>query len=48
VTAGAWVMLTLTWSVIFYFTFRFFWKVLTSKRPQDIDDTEDGILRKDA
>jgi hypothetical protein len=47
-TTAAWIMLALTWSVIFYFTGRFFWMVLTSPRPEDIDDISDGILRKDA
>ena len=28
-TTAAWIMLISTWSVIFFFTGRFFWKVLT-------------------
>jgi len=28
-TAGAWLMLGVTWSVVIYFTARFFWRVLT-------------------
>ena len=47
-TQGAWVMLVLTWAIVVFFTLRFFWLVLTSPQPQDLDDTTDGILRKDA
>lgn len=28
-TTAAWIMMLGTWSVIFFFTGRFFWKVLT-------------------
>jgi hypothetical protein len=35
-TTNAWIMLLSTWSVIFFFTGRFFWKVLTTPlRPDD-------------
>jgi hypothetical protein len=47
-TIAAWIMLAVTWSVIICITGRLFWRVLTSRRPEDIDDTSDGILRKDA
>jgi hypothetical protein len=47
-TIAAWIMLALTWGVIIFFTVKFFWMVVTSRRPEDIDDTSDGILRKDA
>ena len=48
-TTGAWVMLGVTWGVILFFTGKFFWMVLqTPPRPDEPDDTEDGILRKDA
>jgi hypothetical protein len=47
-TTAAWIMLAVTWSVVVSITGRLFWKVLTSPRPQDLDDTSDGILRKDA
>lgn len=29
-TNAAWTMLVVTWSVIFFFTGRFFWKVLVT------------------
>jgi hypothetical protein len=32
-TTGAWVMLIVTWSIVSYFTFKFFWMVL-KKPPQ--------------
>jgi len=48
VTAAAWTMLAVTWAVIVFFTAKFFWMVLTHPHPQDLDDTTDGILRKDA
>jgi hypothetical protein len=47
-TATAWTMLIATWAVILFFTGKFFWMVLTTPRPEDLDDTTDGILRKDA
>jgi len=28
-TTGAWLMLVATWSVVIFFTGRFFWRVLT-------------------
>lgn len=28
-TTAAWIMMLLTWGVIIFFTFKFFWKVLT-------------------
>ena len=33
-TTAAWTMLVITWSVIFFFTGKFFWKVLTTP-PRD-------------
>ena len=47
-TAAAWTMLIVTWAVILFFTGKFFWMVLTIPNPEDLDDTTDGILRKDA
>ena len=47
-TTAAWTMLIVTWSVITFFTVRFFWMVLTHPHPEELDDTTDGILRKDA
>ena len=47
-TGAAWVMMLVTWAVITFFTGRFFWMVLTTPHPEDLDDTTDGILRKDA
>jgi hypothetical protein len=47
-TAAAWTMLVVTWAVILFFTGKFFWMVLTTPHPEDLDDTTDGILRKDA
>jgi hypothetical protein len=47
-TTAAWTMLAVTWTIVVYFTARFFWLVLTSPQPEDLDDTTDGILRKDA
>ena len=47
-TGAAWIMLGVTWSVVIFFTARFFYLVLTSPQPEDLDDTTDGILRKDA
>jgi len=35
-TTAAWTMLIITWSVIIFFTGKFFWKVLTTPpRPDD-------------
>lgn len=42
------IMFAVTWAIITFATARFFWMVLTSSQPQDIDDTTDGILRKHA
>lgn len=47
-TGAAWVMMLVTWGVIVFFTARFFWMVLTTPHPEDLDNTSDGILRKDA
>lgn len=33
---AAWIMMLTTWTVIAFFTFRFFWKVLTTP-PRDHD-----------
>jgi hypothetical protein len=47
-TAAAWTMLIVTWTVITFFTLKFFWMVLKNPHPEELDDTSDGILRKDA
>ncbi len=48
-TSQAWIMLGVTWSVILYFTGKFFWMVLkTPPRPDEPDPREDTVLRKDA
>ena len=47
-TAAAWTMLIVTWTVITFFTVKFFWMVFTTPHPEELDDTTDGILRKDA
>jgi hypothetical protein len=42
-------MLIVTWSVILYFTGRYFWMVLiTPVRPEREEQARDGILEKDA
>jgi hypothetical protein len=49
VTTAAWIMLTVTWSVVGYFTGRFFLTVLkTPIRPERAEQMRDGILEKDA
>ena len=40
-TAAAWAMLGVTWSVILFFTVRFFAKVLRNPTPPDGDDGPD-------
>lgn len=48
-TAQAWLMLGVTWAVIFFFTGKFFLKVLiTPLSPERDAQTRDGILEKDA
>lgn len=48
-TAQAWLMLAVTWSVVIFFAGKFFWKVLrTPVRPERDAQTRDGILEKDA
>jgi hypothetical protein len=48
-TTTAWVMLAVTWSIIVFFTARFFWMVLnTPISPERDAQTRDGILEKDA
>jgi len=42
-TTGAWLMLVATWSVVVFFTARFFWKVLTL--PPRADDSEESSPR---
>ena len=34
-TTAAWTMLLITWAVVFFFTARFFWKVLTTPTRPD-------------
>jgi len=36
-TSAAWTMLVITWAVIFFFTFKFFWKVLTTPPRDDAE-----------
>jgi hypothetical protein len=48
-TGAAWIMLGITWSVVIFFTGRFFWKVLqTPIAPEREAQLRDGILEKDA
>lgn len=48
-TGQAWLMLAVTWSVILYFTVRYFVSVLmTPVRPEREAQARDGILEKDA
>lgn len=48
-TGTAWLMLIVTWTVIFFFTGRFFLKVLrTPVSPERDAQTQDGVLEKDA
>jgi hypothetical protein len=48
-TTIAWAMLAVTWSIIVFFTARFFWMVLnTPISPERDAQTRDGILEKDA
>lgn len=37
-TTAAWIMLLTTWAVIFYFTFKFFWKVLVTPSKPDTEE----------
>lgn len=46
-TGAAWAMLGVTWSVILFFTVRFFVKVLRNPTPPEADDGPD-IPFKDA
>ena len=46
-TGAAWAMLGVTWSVILFFTVRFFAKVLRNPTPPEQDDGPD-IPFKDA
>ena len=46
-TGAAWAMLGVTWSVILFFTVRFFWKVLQNPIPPD-DEGGPDIPFKDA
>lgn len=36
-TTAAWTMLIITWSVIIFFTGKFFWKVLTTPPRDDAE-----------
>lgn len=36
-TNAAWTMLLITWAVIFFFTGKFFWKVLTTPPREDAE-----------
>jgi len=40
-TPAAWIMLIITWSIIVYFTAKFFWKVL--KTPQRSENQRNKI-----
>ena len=46
-TAAAWTMLGVTWSVILFFTVRFFVKVLRNPTPPETDEGPD-VPFKDA
>jgi hypothetical protein len=37
-TTAAWIMMLVTWSVIIFFTGRFFWKVLTIPPREDHEE----------
>lgn len=37
-TTEAWAMLLATWGVVFFFTGKFFWKVLTTPPRQDPEE----------
>ena len=39
-TAAAWLMLVATWSVVIFFTLRFFWRVLTVPPRADDDSSK--------
>ena len=48
-TGPAWAMLAVTWTVIIFFTARFFLKVLrTPILPERKEQMSNGILEKDA
>lgn len=48
-TDAAWLMLGVTWSVILFFTARFFLKVMQTPMSSDRQEQlRDGILEKDA
>lgn len=47
-TRQAWIMLGATWSVILFFTLRFFWKVLVTPPRADEEPAGPTVLRKDA
>ncbi len=47
-TPAAWTMLVVTWSVILYFTVRFFLKVLRNPTPPEPDEGGPDIPFKDA
>lgn len=37
-TTAAWIMMLITWAVIIYFTFKFFWMVLTIPPREDPEE----------
>ncbi len=47
-TPAAWTMLVVTWSVILFFTVRFFLKVLRNPTPPEPDEGGPDIPFKDA
>ena len=47
-TSAAWAMLVVTWSVIVFFTVRFFLKVLRNPTPPEPDEDGPDIPFKDA
>lgn len=47
-TPSAWVMLGVSWSVIFFFTGKFFWMVLTARNTESPDEPDDRDIREDA
>lgn len=44
-TPAAWTMLGITWSVILFFTGKFFWKVLTTPPRAETPDAADEGAR---
>ena len=45
-TTAAWTMLLVTWAVIFFFTGKFFWMVLTIPPRPPLAQDDDGALHR--